>query len=76
MTQPQHNLARSIKRRSCCTGTMLDQLLFAVPELRAFANLKLEIPFNLDSSRWGPHLHNSRRLAVHVVHAEQTCSLL
>lgn len=33
---------------------MLDQLLFAVPELRAFANLKLEIPFNLDSSRVGP----------------------
>ena len=37
-----------------CTGTMLDQLLFAVPELRAFANLKLEIPFNVDSSRVGP----------------------
>ncbi|CAK0783848.1 hypothetical protein CVIRNUC_007048 [Coccomyxa viridis] len=35
-------------------GTMLDQLLFAVPELRAFANLKLDIPFNLDSSRIGP----------------------
>ncbi|CAL5222569.1 g4953 [Coccomyxa viridis] len=35
-------------------GTMLDQLLFAVPELRAFANLKLEIPFNVDSSRVGP----------------------
>ena len=33
---------------------MLDQLLFAVPELRAFANLKLEIPFNVDSSRVGP----------------------
>ena len=37
-----------------CTGTMLDQLLFAVPELRAFANLKLEVPFNVDSSRVGP----------------------
>ena len=37
-----------------CAGTMLDQLLFSVPELRAFANLKLEIPFNLDSSRVGP----------------------
>lgn len=33
---------------------MLDQLLLSVPELRAFANLKLEIPFNLDSSRVGP----------------------
>lgn len=35
-------------------GTMLDQLLLSVPELRAFANLKLEIPFNVDSSRVGP----------------------
>ena len=41
-------------RLACSAGTMLDQLLFAVPELRAFANLKLDIPFNLDSSRIGP----------------------
>jgi L-asparaginase/Glu-tRNA(Gln) amidotransferase subunit D len=33
---------------------MLNNLLGAVPELRAFANLKLEIPFNLDSCRVGP----------------------
>ena len=33
---------------------MLQNLLRAVPELSAFANLKLEIPFNKDSSRIGP----------------------
>jgi len=33
---------------------MLNNLLTAVPELRAFANLQLEIPFNLDSCRVGP----------------------
>ena len=35
-------------------GKMLQNLLRAVPELSAFANLKLEIPFNKDSSRIGP----------------------
>ncbi|CAL8461743.1 g1274 [Coccomyxa elongata] len=35
-------------------GAMLNNLLSAVPELRAFANLRLEIPFNLDSARVGP----------------------
>lgn len=35
-------------------GAMLNNLLTAVPELRAFANLRLEIPFNLDSCRVGP----------------------
>ena len=35
-------------------GTMLSQLLRAVPELAALANLRLAIPYNLDSSRVGP----------------------
>ncbi|EIE25265.1 Asparaginase/glutaminase [Coccomyxa subellipsoidea C-169] len=35
-------------------GAMLNNLLSAVPELRAYANLRLEIPFNLDSCRVGP----------------------
>ena len=35
-------------------GTMLSQLLGAVPELGSLANLKLAIPYNLDSSRVGP----------------------
>ena len=61
---------------------MLDQLLFAVPELRAFANLKLEIPFNLDSSRVGPAewvklarlIHDNRDMydAFLVVHGTDT----
>lgn len=35
-------------------GTMLSQLLRAVPELGSLANLELDIPYNLDSSRVGP----------------------
>ena len=35
-------------------GTMLSQLLGAVPELGSLANLRLAIPYNLDSSRVGP----------------------
>ena len=35
-------------------GTMLSSLLTQVPELRSLANLKLAVPFNMDSSRVGP----------------------
>lgn len=35
-------------------GTMLSQLLGAVPELGRLASLRLAIPYNLDSSRVGP----------------------
>jgi L-asparaginase/Glu-tRNA(Gln) amidotransferase subunit D len=35
-------------------GTMLASLLTQVPELRELANVKLAIPFNMDSSRVGP----------------------
>lgn len=61
---------------------MLSNLLSAVPELRAFANLKLEIPFNLDSSRVGPPewirlakiLHNAHDYydAFLIVHGTDT----
>jgi len=35
-------------------GTMLRNLLKVVPELSAFANIELQVAFNLDSSRVGP----------------------
>lgn len=35
-------------------GSMLSSLLTQVPELRSLANLKLAVPFNMDSSRVGP----------------------
>lgn len=68
----------------CMTGAMLNNLLSAVPELRAFANLRLEIPFNLDSARVGPAewvklakiLHRSRDDydAFLIVHGEAMSS--
>ncbi len=68
----------------CMTGAMLNNLLSAVPELRAFANLRLEIPFNLDSARVGPTewvklaklLHRSRDDydAFLIVHGEAMSS--
>jgi len=35
-------------------GSMLENLLSVVPELKAFANLDLKVVFNMDSSRVGP----------------------
>jgi L-asparaginase/Glu-tRNA(Gln) amidotransferase subunit D len=47
---------------------MLKNLLAAVPELRAFANLKLEIPFNLDSCRVGPAEWIKLARILHAAH--------
>ncbi len=37
-----------------CAGKLLNNLLSAVPELLAYANTNLVVPFNKDSCRVGP----------------------
>ena len=64
---------------------MLNNLLSAVPELRAYANLRLEIPFNLDSCRVGPpewvklakilHRNRDHYDAFLIVHGEANNTL-
>lgn len=65
-------------------GSMLNNILTAVPELRTLAQLDLQIPFNKDSSNVGPpewvrmakilHANRDRYDAFLIVHGTDTMS--